>query len=105
MLFELFAFPWHCRLYSPEANFTDSKKLSFLPSQLRIPAPGSEKTGQQRENLHRLIFQRHFIINEQGQVCRLLITSANYNKENILKNLSRGLEGVFFGYKGYIKAI
>ena len=80
-LFELFAFLWHCRLSRPgsQANFIDSKKLSVCHLQ--------------REHQHRVMkglaskgktstgwffgLNLPLIINEQGQVCRFLITSAN----------------------------
>ena len=46
----------------------------------------------------------HLIINEQGQVCRFLITSANRadNNKHVLKTLFKGLQGVFFADKGYL---
>ena len=107
-LFELFAFLWHSRLSKPssEANFVDSKKLQVCHPK--------------REHQHRVMkgladkgktstgwffgLKLHLIINEYGQPCSFLITSGNQadNNAQVLKKLFKGMQGVFFGDKGYL---
>lgn len=106
--FELFAFLWSKRLghVSGEANFVDSKKLEV----------GHLKREKQHRTMKGLAqkgktstgwfvgLKLHLVVNEHGLPCRFLITSGNRadNNEKVLKQLFKGLKGVFYGDKGYL---
>lgn len=107
-LFELFAFLLSQRLAQPseEANFIDSKKLQACHLKREkqhkvmsgLAAKGKTSTGWF------FGLKLHLIINGYGQLCRFLITSGNWadNNEKVLKKLFEGLQGFFYGDKGYL---
>jgi len=107
-LFDLFAFLWHSRLSKPsnEANFVDSKKLQIShikrAHQHRVMKGLAEKGKTSIGWFYGL--KLHLIINEYGQPCSFLVTSGNKtdNNEEVLKTLFRGLQGIFYGDKGYL---
>ena len=106
--FELFAFLWSKRLYnaSTEANFVDSKKLEVChPKREKQHATmqGLAKKGKTSTGWF-FGLKLHLIINENGQPVRFLVTSGNRvdNNEKVLKQLFKGLKGLFYADRGYL---
>ena len=110
-LLELFCFLLHSRMSppTPEANFVDSKKLPSCHLKRErqhkvmkgLAAKGKTSTGWF------FGLKIHLVINEFGQPCNFLITSGNRSDNNakVLKQLFKGMQGVFFGDKGYLTKI
>lgn len=94
-----------CRA-SPEANFIDSKKLPSCHVKREkghkvmsgLAAKGKSSTGWF------FGMKLHLIINEHAKICRFMIRpgSTADNNADVLKTIFKGMEGTFFGDKGYL---
>lgn len=105
---ELFCFLLHSRMSppTPDANFVDAKKLTSChirrerqhKTMKGLAAKGKTSTGWF------FGLKIHLIVNEFGQPCNFLITSGNRSDNNtkVLKQLFKGMKGIFFGDKGYL---
>jgi hypothetical protein len=109
-LFELFAFLWTQRLCPVSgANQVDSKKLEVCHIKREhnhkvmrgLAGKGKSSTGWFYG------MKLHLIINQQAQLCRFMITGGNVadNNPTLLKTLFKGLQGTFFGDRGYLSKL
>jgi len=107
---ELFVFlQISCLSDVTQANYIDAKPLVVCHNK-RIHTHKVFKNLAQRGKTSKgwfYGFKLHAIINQIGEIVRIWLTPGNVadNNKNLLQHLFTGLEGTFYGDKGYISSL